>query len=257
VCATVLIRPDGTFGFGNGPSPGAPEIDEAELTVARAVSAPIVLDEIELEEDADPDMVTRVTSLPSIPPERAAARVSQARPVIAAKPVTAAKPAPVAKPVIAAKPAPVAKPVIAAKPAPVAKPVIAAKPAPAARPALGSSADARLRVARAPRPVAAKPTPPARPAAQPAAIRRATPVKPAPTKADSPLAHAAPNALVDRLRKRAGLPPEVAAVPHSTKGRNTEPILVRQPNLKRPEREQEEVTHRFRRPRAPGRAAAC
>jgi hypothetical protein len=147
VCATVLIRPDGTLWFGQGRSPAVPELDEAELTVARAVSAPIVLDE--LEEDADPDMVTRVASPPAAPPRRS------------------------------------------------------------------------------------------------------------PIKQSSPLAHASANPLVERLRRRAGLEPEAVAVPRSTKARGTEPIAVRHPNLKRPEREQqEEVTHRFRRPRSLGRAAA-
>jgi hypothetical protein len=57
--------------------------------------------------------------------------------------------------------------------------------------------------------------------------------------------------LVDRLRKRAGIGPEVAAVPRNTKGLGTEPIVIRRPNLgPRPERE-EEVTHpRFRHPRS-------
>lgn len=62
VCATVLIRPDGSLWLGPGPDPGAPELDEAELTVARAITAPIMLDALE---EADPDMVTRVTSSPS------------------------------------------------------------------------------------------------------------------------------------------------------------------------------------------------
>jgi hypothetical protein len=58
VCTTVLVRPDGSLWL--GPEAGAPMVDEAELTVARAVSAPIVLDAIE---EIDPDMVTRVASV--------------------------------------------------------------------------------------------------------------------------------------------------------------------------------------------------
>jgi hypothetical protein len=135
VCATVLVRPDGSLWFGNGARPGAPEVDEAELTVARAVSAPIVLD----------DMVTRVASS------------------------------------------------------------------------------------------ASKPASPARAGGTAAMV--AGPV-------------------VDRLRRRAGLGPEATAVPRSTKGQGTEPIVIRRPNLGRPEREREdEVTHRFRHPRGSLRAA--
>lgn len=137
VCATVLIRPDGSLWLGPGPDPGVPELDEAELTVARAITAPIVLDELE---ELDPDMVTRVASSPSKAP-------------------------------------------------PIPRP--------------------------------AKPS----------------------------------HALVERLRKRAGLAPEPSpAVPQSTKA-GTEPIVIRRPNLGRSERE-DEVTHRFRHPRAPQRTAA-
>jgi tetratricopeptide (TPR) repeat protein len=57
VCATMLIRPDGSLWLGPGPDPGVPEIDETELTVARAITAPIRLDEIE---EIDPDMATHV-----------------------------------------------------------------------------------------------------------------------------------------------------------------------------------------------------
>lgn len=193
VCATVLVRPDGSLWFANEASAGVPAIDEAELTVARAVSAPIVLDEIE---EVDPDMVTHVAATP-----RAKAAAAPARPV-----VSNARPA-----------------------APLARPVV-------------SSA----------RPVASPARPPAPPAASP--IRSAAPaVERAPAKAGTGTASAVASPVVDRLRKRAGLGPEVTAVPRNTPARGTEPIMIRRPNLGRPE---DEVTHRVRHPRAAQRAAS-
>jgi hypothetical protein len=258
VCATVLIRPDGSLWA--GPHAGVPEIDEAELTVARAVSAPIVLDEIE---EVDPDMVTRVASMARL----VAAKPTPSRPAtsstyVAARPKSiATKPAPatptaiqpaVTKPIvttkpIAAKPSPArpssAKP-IATKPSP-AKP-IAAKPSPA-RPIAAKPSPAK--------PISARPAAAITPASTKPTVARATPAKPIAARP----AEATPTALVERLRRRAGLGPEAAvAVPHATMARGTEPIVIRRLELGRPERDRdEEVTLRFRQPRGSLRAAAC
>lgn len=157
VCATVLVRPDGSLWLANDTRSGVPKIDEV-----------------------DPDMVTRVAA-----PVRAAA--SQARPLGSSSKTAASQ---------ASKPA-----------APLARPVVSST-----------------------KPVA----PPPRPAATPA----------------RPVAVVSP--VVDRLRKRAGLGPEVTAVPRNTQARGTEPIVIRRPSLGRPE---DEVTHRFRHPRGAQQAA--
>jgi hypothetical protein len=311
VRATVLVRPDGTLWFGDEASSDVPEIDEAELTVARAVSAPIVLDEIE-EADPDADMETRVAIAPSFENEKTIARadaslLEASRALIerrrSAAPARAGAPSPTPKVVVATRPG--------VPPSPPSKPkvVVAARPgvppSPPSKPKVVVATDARMQVARAPRPAAApparteprptpsvaasrpqpRPQPPAsarptapspvasrpqaqafaRPAAQPASRPAAQPTaaqgfsRPTPPPVSRPAAiepamtgaaASTTGPLVDRLRKRAGIGPEVAAVPRNTKGLGTEPIVIRRPNLgPRPERE-EEVTHpRFRHPR--------
>lgn len=70
VCATVLIRPDGTLLMPTGDAAAAPE-----RTVRRAVSGPIVLDELDAEDldaieiEPDPDGTTKILVVP--PPPRA------------------------------------------------------------------------------------------------------------------------------------------------------------------------------------------
>lgn len=105
VCATVLVRPDGSLWFAN----------EASSGMARAVSAPIVLDELEIDE-ADPDMVTRVAAAKPVRTVQARPVTSQARPIVSGHQPAA----PLARPVVssARPPAPPARP-----PAPPARPV--------------------------------------------------------------------------------------------------------------------------------------
>lgn len=198
VCATVLVRPDGSLWL--GPSAGAPAIDEA-----------------------DPDMVTRVAG----PPKRSAQDTLPTRPRTLEPTARAASSR---------------RPPLPPGPARV----------PPARPPI-QPANVRPAATAARRPATPPPAPAKASASVPAPAKASASV-PAPAEASASVPATAPSSsvLVERLRRRAGLGPEVVAVPQGNKP-GTEPIVIRRPNLGRSERD-DEVTNRFRAP-GPSRLA--
>jgi hypothetical protein len=247
------------------------EVDEAERTVARAVSVPIVFD----------DMVTRVTSSAIKPAVRTVGGSPLAKPVVAsqrpASPPAARAVAPSQRPAVSSSPvrpiAPTQRPAVsssAARPvAPSQRPAVSAASArpiaPTHKPAVSSS-PARP-VAPSQRPTAS--SSPARPVAPSQRLAASSsPAKPVAPSQRPAIPSAKPTAaasvpsssgsmVVERLRQRAGMGPEVAAVPRSPQGQGSEPLMIRRPSLGRTERERdEEVTLRFRHPRGSLQSAA-
>ncbi len=199
ICATVLIRPDGTLLFGPRPSPGpspAPRSATPAAAAAAAAAAP---------RSATPGAAAPRTAAPRTATPAAAA----AAPRTAAAASRSAAPASRRAPPRRVAPPPVRAAIEDVDPDMVTR-------------------------------VASRPRPPARPPAHPPARAAAKPAVP-PARVQPSSA-----ALVERLRRRAGLALEASAVPRSTKARGTESIALR--------REQEEVTHRFHRPRTLDRA---
>ena len=279
VCATVLLRPDGTLMFPDDDGESAPE-----RTLQRAVSAPIVLDEIELDPDPDPDpdMVTHVTHPPPPPrrsrEERAEAMAFEARPTIVLTttpppraPARTMEEAPTRVERLPGKlrleraPRPGARPTTSAPtrpsaptrratpprgPAPSRAPgsSIVVGPGRVIAPGSASSADApgsanapsSAHASRTPGSASAPGTPRAPSTSRaPGSASAPNTARPTTTK---PRSSDRPNPLADLLRQRAGL--GAGGAPRSTKIRATEPIAIRRgwPEV------EEEVTQRHRRP---------